>query len=147
MFRRRGGDLEVFLAHPGGPFFRNKDLGAWSIPKGEIDPGEDLFRAAIREFEEEIGEAPAGNFLSLGEVVQKGGKVVHAWAFEGDREEGRPIRSNAFTIELPPGSGRLRSFPEVDRAGFFPLAEARRKIHPAQEAFLDRLAELLGRGA
>ena len=138
MYRTVGGDLQVLLVHPGGPFFRNKDEGAWSIPKGEVEPGEDPLSAAIREFEEEIGFAPAGPFIALTSVKQKGGKVVHAWAFEGDCDP-RAVRGNSFTIEWPPGSGREAGFPEVDRAEFFDLAAARRKINAGQVPLIDQL--------
>lgn len=141
MFRRRKGEVEVFLVHPGGPFWQNKDLGAWSIPKGEIDPGEDLLAAAQREFEEEADIQPSGEFVELGELKQPSGKIVAAWAFEGD---GSPhIRSNKFSMEWPPKSGRLQEFPEVDRAAWFSLEEARGRIHRGQVGFLDRLAEHL----
>ena len=144
MYRSGRKGVEVFLVHPGGPFFRNKDRGAWSVPKGEVEPGEDLAGTAIREFAEELGVEPeASDLLPLGEVVQKGGKRVHAWAFAGEWEEGREVRSNPFTIEYPPRSGRTASFPEIDRAAFFSLPEAREKINPAQAPFLDRLAVLL----
>lgn len=144
MYRAGEAGLEAFLVHPGGPFFRNKDRGAWSLPKGEVAGGEDLLETARREFEEELGVAPeAPEFLPLGEVTQKGGKRVHAWAFAGDWDPGREVRSNTFTIEYPPRSGRSATFPEIDRAAFFPLPAAREKINPAQAAFLDRLAALL----
>jgi predicted NUDIX family NTP pyrophosphohydrolase len=140
MFRRRPQGLEALLVHPGGPFWKNKDLGAWSIPKGELAEGEAPLDAARREFEEETGIRPEGAFLELGSVTQKAGKVVHAWAFEGDCDPAA-ICSNTFTARWPPGSGEWRSFPEVDRAEFFGLAEARRRINPAQVALLDRLEE------
>jgi len=143
MYRRRAGTLAVFLAHPGGPFFRHKDEGAWSIPKGELEEGERPLAAAQREFQEEIGFAPAGELIPLGEVKQKGGKIVHAWAFEADREVGT-IACNTFTLEWPPGSGNLQEFPELDRAEFFDLPTARRKINAAQAAFLDHLLARLG---
>ncbi len=143
MYRRRGGELEVFLAHPGGPFFARKDAGAWSIPKGEVEPGEELLATARREFEEETGIHPGEPLIPLGEVKQKGGKVVHAWAFEGDWPEGSRLRSNTFELEWPPGSGRVQVLPEIDRAELFGLATAREKINPAQAAFLDRLVAAL----
>jgi predicted NUDIX family NTP pyrophosphohydrolase len=143
IYRRRGGALEVLLAHPGGPFFAKEDEGAWTIPKGEPEPGEDLLAAARRELREEIGCDAGVPLLSLGSVTQRGGKVVHAWAFEGDREEGAPLPSNTFELEWPPRSGRRRSFPEIDRAAFFPLALAHRKIREAQRPFLTRLEEAL----
>ena len=143
MFRRRGGALEVFLAHPGGPFFAHRDAGAWSIPKGEIEGDDDPIDTARREFTEETGLAVAGELLPLGQVRQKSGKLVHAWAFEGDWD-GRPIVSNSFALEWPAGSGRMREFPEIDQARFFELQDARRRINPAQAAFLDTLLALLG---
>src|SRR5262245_45567677 len=111
MYRIRNGRLEVFLAHPGGPFFQNKDDGHWSIPKGEIGAGEDLKAAGMREFTEEVGIEPRGEFINLGSITQKGGKIVHAWGFAGDREEAKPIQSNTFELEWPPRSGTIRHFP------------------------------------
>lgn len=144
MFRRRAGGIEVFLAHPGGPFFQNRDEGYWTIPKGEVQTGEDLLETAKREFAEEVGEAPHGDsFHPIGWIRQKGGKIVHAWAFEGDWPEGKAVESNRFKVEWPPGSGRKRSFPEVDRAVFFSIREARERIKSTQEPFLDRLEEWL----
>jgi predicted NUDIX family NTP pyrophosphohydrolase len=133
---------EVLLVHPGGPFWAKRDLGAWSIPKGEYEDGEDAQACALREFAEELGSAPpaGGDLVELGEVRQRGGKVVTAWAAEGDLDPGA-IRSNTFTMEWPPRSGATREFPEVDRAGWFTLDEARAKILPAQAPLLDRLAE------
>ena len=138
MFRIRDRAIQVLLAHPGGPFFRNKDDGAWSIPKGEPEGNEDLLVTAQREFEEETGVKPSGPFMPLKPVQQKGGKVVHAWAFEGDCDP-KAIHSNTFTIEWPPKSGRQMDFPEIDRAEF-DLATARKKIKAGQEALLDELA-------
>jgi predicted NUDIX family NTP pyrophosphohydrolase len=138
MFRRRPAGLEVLLVHPGGPFWSNKDLGAWTIPKGEIAEGEDELATARREFEEETGLRPVGDVLPLGSVKQKGGKVVHAWAFEGDADAAA-IRSNTYRVEWPPRSGQWRSFPEVDRAEWFSLEEARRRINAAQAALIDAL--------
>jgi predicted NUDIX family NTP pyrophosphohydrolase len=138
MFRRRPAGLEVLLVHPGGPFWSNKDLGAWTIPKGEIAEGEDELATARREFEEETGLRPVGDVLPLGSVKQKGGKVVHAWAFEGDADAAA-IRSNTYRVEWPPRSGQWRSFPEVDRAEWFSLDEARRRINAAQAALIDAL--------
>ena len=147
MFRFRGGQLEVFLAHPGGPFFKNKDDGHWSIPKGEIEAGEDLLVAARREFKEEVGIDPwCGDFLELGSVRQKGGKIVHAWAFQGDCDESRPLQSNTFELEWPPLSGRIQRFPEIDRVAFFTVPEARKKLKEAQHPFLDRLCSLVASG-
>ena len=140
MYRLCEGTVEALLIHPGGPFWKNKDEGAWSIPKGEVIEGEPLEDAARREFQEELGIPPADPLLSLGTVKQKSGKLVHAWAFEGDCDP-RTIRSNTFTLEWPPKSGKLQQFSEADRAQFFDLATAKRKINPAQVAFLDRLAE------
>ena len=145
MYRLRGGELEFFLAHPGGPYFAARDDGAWSIPKGEFTAAEEPLAAARREFTEETGIAPAGELIPLGTVRQKGGKLVHAWAFAGDRDDSEPIRSNLFALEWPPGSGLRREFPEIDRAAFFPPAAARRKILAAQIPFLERLAAHLGR--
>ena len=139
MYRLRAGRLEVFLAHPGGPLFQRKDEGYWSIPKGEVEAGEDLLAAAKREFAEEVGLEPHGEFLALEVVRQKGGKWVHAWAFAGDWEASRSLQSNLFEMEWPPGSGQHRAFPEIDRVGFFTLEEARRKLKESQHPFLDRL--------
>lgn len=139
LLHRRRGELEVLLVHPGGPFWAKKDLGAWSIPKGEHDDGEDALACALREFEEETGTSPAPGALDdLGSVRLKSGKVVQAWALEGDLDPDA-IRSNTFTLEWPPRSGREREFPEVDRAAWFGLAEAAERINPGQAAFLDRL--------
>ena len=142
LFRRRGDQTEVLLAHPGGPFWAKKDLGAWSIPKGEIAGGESAEDAARREFEEELGFRAEGEWMPLGEVRQKAGKVVQAWALEGDLDVTK-IRSNTFQTEWPPRSGKMKEFPEVDRAEFFSLEEARKKINPAQAEFLDRLEGIL----
>jgi predicted NUDIX family NTP pyrophosphohydrolase len=142
MYRRTGKALEVLLVHPGGPFWRNKDDGAWSIPKGEMDEDEDPAEAALREFMEEIGSAPDGPLRSLGEIRQRGGKRVHAFAVEGDIDPGA-IASNTFEIEWPPKSGRLQTFPEVDRAGWFDLPAARVKIIESQRLLLDRLMDRL----
>lgn len=143
MYRRRGGTPEVLLAHPGGPFFKNKDEGHWTIPKGEIAAGEDALATALREFHEEIGmkiDATA-KLVDLGTIRQKGGKVVRAWAVEGDCET--PVCRSHFQMEWPPRSGNLQSFPEIDRAGFFAIVEARKKINPAQVPLLDRLEAAL----
>jgi predicted NUDIX family NTP pyrophosphohydrolase len=145
LHRRVGGRLEVLLVHPGGPLWAKRDAGAWSIPKGEYDDAEDPQVAARREFAEELGsEPPAGELIDLGEVRQRSGKVVCAWALAGELDPDA-IHSNVFTLEWPPRSGRMREFPEVDRACWFGLAEAREKMNPAQVALLDRLAEA-GRG-
>ena len=135
LYRIRDQRIEVLLVHPGGPFWAKKDLGSWTIPKGEIVPGEDPLAAASREFEEELGFAPQGKLLPLGMVSQKGGKNVHAWAFECDCNP-EALKSNTFTIEWPPHSGRVQEFPEVDRAEFFGMEEAKRKINPAQVTLL-----------
>jgi predicted NUDIX family NTP pyrophosphohydrolase len=139
MYRRRGSALEVFLVHPGGPFFRNKDAGVWTIPKGEASEGEELLAVAIREFQEETGFTPQPPYLPLDPVRQKGGKLVHAWAFAGDCDPAC-IVSNSFNVEWPPRSGELQAFPEIDRAEFFDLETARLKINPAQVALLDQVA-------
>ncbi len=143
MFRRKGSALEVLLVHPGGPFFRRKDEGAWTIPKGEAVPGEDLLARAQTEFEEELGIRPSGNWIELGSIKQKGGKTVHGWAFEGDLSASFQLRSNTFEMEWPPRSGKLKQFPEIDRAEFFTDEIARRKINPAQIVLLDRLRAAL----
>jgi predicted NUDIX family NTP pyrophosphohydrolase len=138
MYRIHDGTLQMLLAHPGGPFFKNKDDGAWSIPKGEIEPSEDLLEAAKREFEEETGVTPHGPFIALTPIKQKGGKIVHAWAFKGDCDTNATV-SNTFTMEWPPKSGQQMEFPEIDRADFFDVAAARRKIKAAQEALIEEL--------
>ena len=143
IFRRMPGGVEVLLAHPGGPFFRNKDDGAWTIPKGEADADEDLSERAKIEFEEELGIKPGGDLVPIGSVKQKGGKIVHAWTIEGDLPNDFVVKSNTFELEWPPHSGKIQSFPEIDQARFFSLEEARRKINPAQKEFLDRLEEML----
>ena len=144
MYRRRGSEPELLLVHPGGPFWKNKDLGAWSIPKGEYLEGEDALAVARREFEEETGTRPQGDCLPLGEIVQAGGKVVTAFALDGDFDPAT-LRSNSFEIEWPPKSGRKASFPEVDRAQWFSPAEAREKILKSQGEHIDRLLRALGR--
>jgi predicted NUDIX family NTP pyrophosphohydrolase len=145
MYRRTThGELEVLLAHPGGPLFARKDAGAWTIPKGELEAGEEPHPCALREFAEETGWTPqARDYLALGTVQQRGGKWVSAWAFEGDWDV-RELRSNTFQLEWPPRSGRMQAFPEIDRVAFFPIELARAKINPAQIAFLDRLLALAG---
>jgi predicted NUDIX family NTP pyrophosphohydrolase len=142
LVRRREDGVEVFLVHPGGPFWRNKDLGAWSIPKGAPEAGEDLLDAARRELREETGFAVEGPFAALAPVRQPGGKVVHAWAVEADVDPSRVV-SNTFPLEWPPRSGRTQQFPEVDRAAWFPIDEARRRILRGLAPLLDELA---GRG-
>jgi len=134
----------VLLAHPGGPFFKNKDEGAWSIPKGEVEPGEDLLETAKREFEEETGITPKGPFIALTPITQKGGKIVHAWAFEDDCDPSA-IVSNTFTIEWPPKSGQQMEFPEIDRADFFDVAAAKRKVKAAQVALIEELERIAKR--
>lgn len=137
MYRRREGSIEVFLAHPGGPFWAKKDL--WTIPKGEYEDGEDPLDAARREFHEETGFEPSGPYLPLGEIRQASGKLVLGWAFEGDCDPGA-LRSNTCWIEWPPRSGRQIEIPEVDRGAWFDIEKARARIFQGQEAFLDRLA-------
>lgn len=141
-FRRSAHGLEVFLVHPGGPFWKKKDTGAWTLTKGEYREGEDPLAAALREFQEETGfRAESAEFLPLGEIRQAGGKVVTAWALEKDFDAAL-AKSNTFEMEWPPKSGKLQTFPEVDRAAWFPLAEARLKMLPSQLGFLDRLLEV-----
>ena len=142
LFRRTSSGPEVFLAHPGGPFWVGRDEGAWSIPKGVPDADEDLLDTARREFREETGIEPEGPFLPLGEVRQKAGKVVHAWAWEGDADPAT-VTSNSMKVEWPRGSGRWIEFPEVDRCAWFDVETARAKLNPAQSALLDRLLEAL----
>lgn len=145
MFRHRKDKLEVLIAHPGGPFFARKDEGVWTIPKGEIAPGEDLLTRAQIEFEEEVGIPPENveRWIELGWIKQKGGKIVHAWAFEGDLPESFECKSNLFELEWPPRSGKYREFPEVDQACFFSMKKARRKLKATQVPFLDRLCAAL----
>lgn len=148
MFRRSAG-LEVFLVHPGGPLYANKDAGVWTLPKGELEPGQAPLDVARREFEEETGRSAAQcardsePAFPLGSIVQRGGKTVHAFAFEGDWPDGVEVRSNEFEMEWPPRSGRRQRFPEVDRGAFFTVERAREKIHPAQAELLDRLLAIL----
>jgi len=139
MFRWRGDSLEVFLVHPGGPFWAKKDLGAWSIPKGEYSEGEDALTAAYREFEEETGFAAAGELIPLTDVKQPGGKIVTVWGVEGDCDASI-VRSNLFSMEWPPKSGRTQEFPEIDRGEWFPIEAARAKVLKGQLGFLDELA-------
>lgn len=145
VFRHHGGQLEVFLAHPGGPFFKHKDNGHWTIPKGEIEPGEDPRAAAIREVREEVGVEidPDGEFIELGSIRQRGGKIVHAWAVEKETCHPAAASRCTFEMEWPPGSGQWQRFPEVDRAQFFPLPAALRKIKETQIPLLDKLVEQL----
>jgi predicted NUDIX family NTP pyrophosphohydrolase len=144
MYRVREAELEFLLVHPGGPLWGGKDAGIWSIPKGEIHPGEDLLEAAKREFEEELGFRADGPFIQLSPIKQKSGKIVRAWAFAGDCDPGS-IRSNTFSMEWPPHSGRAATFPEVDRTEFFSLDQAKPKINPAQVALLEELRHKLAR--
>ena len=144
LYRRREGRLEVLLVHPGGPFWVQKDAGAWSIPKGEHGPEEDPLAAARREFAEETGFTATGPFLPLTPLKQKSGKLIQAFACEGEADSG-DLTSNTFTLEWPPHSGSMKEFPEVDRAAWFPLPVAREKIHPGQAGFLEELARLLGK--
>lgn len=143
MYRRRAGALEVLLAHPGGPIYARKDANVWTIPKGEPDPGEALEACARREFAEETGiEREVGTLQSLGQIQQKAGKVVHAWAFEGDCDVA-DLHSNTFEMEWPPKSGKKQSFPEIDRFEFFGAEAAKTKLNPAQVELVDRLLALL----
>lgn len=142
LYKFQEGKLNVFLVHPGGPFWKNKDLGAWSIPKGEYNENEEPLKAAVRELEEETSVKVSGNFMALTSIRQKGGKLVQAWAIETDVNADN-IRSNTFEMEWPPRSGKKASFPEVDRVAWFSIEEARKKINPAQQALLDELVELL----
>lgn len=135
--------LSVLVAHPGGPFFKNKDAGWWSIPKGEPDQGEDIFLAALREFEEETGEKPHGPYLDLGWIIQKNGKKVFAWAFAGDWEDGKIPVCNEITMEYPKDSGKMWTFPEIDQALLLPAEEAKQKLRPEQAVLVDRLIERL----
>ncbi len=142
MYRYRDGVLEVFLVHPGGPFWARKDLGAWSLPKGEFTPEEDALAAARREFAEETGLPAAGEFIPLTPRRQPSGKLIQAWAFEGDCDPSA-VKSNTFALEWPPRSGRQEEFPEIDRAGWFTLEEAKEKIIKGQVGFLEELQETL----
>jgi predicted NUDIX family NTP pyrophosphohydrolase len=146
MCRVRGGEIEFLLVHPGGPFWKNKEAGAWTIPKGEIGSGEEPLQTAKREFREELGLEPVGDFVELPAITQKGGKRVLAWAFQGDCDPDR-ITSNTFEIEWPPRSGRMARFPEVDRAGFFNWEAACERMNPAQWPLLRAAAAKLRRDA
>jgi predicted NUDIX family NTP pyrophosphohydrolase len=148
LFRRRRGAVEVFLVHPGGPYYARKDAGVWTLPKGEVEAGEEPLAVARREFAEETGQsletcAPGARLRALGSVRQRAGKVVSAWAAEGDWPAGATLVSNAFEMEWPPRSGRRQSFPEVDRGDFFEIDEARGRINPAQAVLLDRLLQAI----
>jgi predicted NUDIX family NTP pyrophosphohydrolase len=142
LYRIRSRTLEVFLVHPGGPYWIRKDAGAWSIPKGELDEGADALATARREFEEETGSTLEGELVALAPLKQPSGKLVHAWALQGDIDAAS-IRSNSFTMEWPPRSGKMQAFPEVDRGEWFPLAAAKEKILPGQRPFLDELLAYL----
>jgi predicted NUDIX family NTP pyrophosphohydrolase len=142
MYRRRASQVEVFLVHPGGPFWAKKDDGAWSIPKGEIAAGEEPFDAAVREFREETGFTVFGRPIALEPITQAGGKIVHAWLVEGDCDPAA-VKSNTFSLEWPPHSGQSKTFPEVDRAGWFPPRQAKVKILKSQRPLLEQLHDLL----
>lgn len=143
LFRTRNGTIEVLLGHMGGPLWSRRDARAWSVPKGEYEPGEDARAAARREFQEELGlPVPEGELLDLGEIRQSGGKIVTAWALEGDLDPGTVV-PGTFEMEWPKGSGRIQEFPEIDRVAWWDLAQARDKIVAKQQTFLDRLAELI----
>lgn len=145
LYRRQGDTVEVFLAHPGGPFWKNRDLGVWTIPKGLVEPGEEPLAAACREFAEETGIEPTGPFLPLGSVKQKGVKTVEAWAFAGDADPDA-VCCNTFRMEWPPRSGKFIEIPEIDRCGWFDPQTAKSKLNPAQAEFVDRLLETLATG-
>ena len=141
LYRQRGGVTEVLLVHPGGPLWAKKDLGAWSVPKGEFAPGEDALEAARREFEEETGLPISGQFIRLTPVKQPGGKIVHAWAVEGDCDPS-VVRSNTFSMEWPPRSGKMQQFPEIDRAEWFTLDAAKQKILKGQIPLIEELLRI-----
>jgi predicted NUDIX family NTP pyrophosphohydrolase len=143
LYRKQDQRLEVFLVHPGGPFWAKKDEGAWSVPKGEFEEGEKPLEAARREFREETGFDVDGRFAALTPLKQPSGKVIYAWAAAGDLDAAA-IKSNTFTMEWPPKSGKIQEFPEVDRGGWFGIPEAREKLLPGQRPFLDELLKLLG---
>ena len=143
MYHKDGNKLKIFLVHPGGPFFSKKDEGYWGIPKGLLEEKEEILQAAIREFEEETGIQPKGDYISLGTITQTNNKIVHAWAFESDNSEQIDIVCNTFEMEWPPRSGKKQKFPEVDRGEFFTISEARKKVYSAQQVFIDRLLDHL----
>ncbi len=143
MYNNSNGELKIFLVHPGGPFFTKKDDGYWGIPKGLVEKDEDYLQAAKREFEEETGIKPVGEFISLGTTTQTNNKIVHAWAFESESSEQIEITCNTFEMEWPPNSGKKQQFPEVDKGEFFNINDARKKTYSAQHVFIDRLLELL----
>lgn len=144
LYRRKNGQIEVLIGHPGGPFWAKKDKGAWSLPKGEFEEGEDSLTAAKREFGEEIGQqAPEGDYQELGTVKLKSGKTIYGWTLEADMDVST-IDSNTFEIEWPPKSGQMQTFPEIDRAAWMSLETAKIKMHTGQSEFIDRLAGLLG---
>ena len=142
MYRFKAGTTQVLLIHPGGPYWARKDDGAWSIPKGEIEEGEDPFRAAMREFEEETGLRPEGEFRPLSPVRLKSGKTVYGWIFEGDWDAGE-LKSSTFFVDWPPRSGKVQEFPEADRAGWFALREAKEKIQVGQRPFIEEFERLI----
>jgi len=144
LFRERGNDIQVLLGHPGGPFWGRKDQGAWTIPKGLVAPGESPLSTAQREFEEETGHCATGSAISLGSAKQPGGKIVHAWAVKGDWDPA-DLKSNTFDMEWPPRSGRLQTFPEIDRAAWFAVAEARIRVLKGQAVFIERLLQAVGK--
>ena len=143
MYHQKGQELKVFLVHPGGPFFTKKDDGYWGIPKGLVENDEEILQAALREFEEETGLKPEGDYLPLGTTTQKNNKIVHAWAFKSDNSEQFDIVCNTFEMEWPPNSGQKQQYPEVDRGEFFTVPEARKKVYSAQLVFIDRLLDHL----
>ena len=143
LYNKNGTSIRLLVAHPGGPFFRKRDEGWWSIPKGEPEEGEDIFDAAIREFEEETGLCPKGPYLELGDILQKNGKRVYAWGFEGEWEDGRIPECNEITLEFPKGTGKTWTFPEIDQAELFSLEGAKRKLREEQHPFVDRLLAIL----
>jgi predicted NUDIX family NTP pyrophosphohydrolase len=142
VYRLKNKAIEVFLVHPGGPFFIKKDLEAWSIPKGEYEASEDPLQAAVREFKEETGQEISGSFIALTPVTQKGGKDVLAWAVEGDIDESQ-VHSNTFQMEWPPRSGKMKDFPEVDKGAWFTVAEATKKINQKQSVLIEELVDIL----